>query len=297
MAGVNTATQVANLLETYIVASKATNEYGTIIQKLIWNLPLPHGKGTSVNIPKWGTLSAYSFTRGVSIEQAQQIAISNVTVSPSSIAVHFVLDKYANEVAREDVMGKLGMRAGEAMNRFKDVDILSLLDGFSRTVGAGGTANIGHLMAAYTILTGGSGGTKEPAEPPFNVLMHPNTYHAIAEDLGGLTTGMLVSGSTNVIAGDGAFRDSILQKFLVKQLAGLNIYLAGNLPVSSGVAKGGIINHDALIYTPFDPQITEKQYDVKLQGWDVVTSEIYGSGEFDDDFGVEGNWAAATPTA
>lgn len=237
-------------------------------------------------------------TRGIRVDQAQQISISNAQITPISIAVHFVLDAFAQDVAREDVLAQLGKRSGEAAIRFEERDCLTLLDGFSRTVGAGSTIKVGHLMAGYSLLVGGgSSGTDETAMPPFNVLMHPFTYHTIAEDLAGLTSGGLLVGGTNNVATSTDLRDEILRRYLVKQLAGMNVYQNANLVPSGGVAKGGIWHNDALVYVPFRDIQTKQQEDIKLDGWDVVTSKIYGRGEFTDAYGVELNAAAAAPSS
>lgn len=52
MAGVNTTTHVSSLLETYIINARATNEIGPMMRKLMWNVPLPKGRGQTVNIPE-----------------------------------------------------------------------------------------------------------------------------------------------------------------------------------------------------------------------------------------------------
>lgn len=298
MPGVITSTSVSPLLETYIVNAKATNEVGPLMRKLMWNIPLPKSRGTTVNVPKFGTFQAYQFTRGVRVDQAQDITISNTQVTPISIAVHFVLDRFAQDTAREDVLGHLGKRAGEACNRFEERDCLTLLDGFSRSVGGGGTPKVGHLMAAYSLLVGGgTSGTDEPATPPFNVVIHPHSYHAIAEDLAGLSAGGQVTSSTNVIASGNELRDDILLQYIVARLAGMTVYTTSNLIPVSGVAKGGVWNRDALIYVPFREIETRQQEDIKLDGWDVVTTRIYGRGEFEDAYGIELNFAAVGPTS
>jgi hypothetical protein len=298
MAGVNTTAQISALLETYIINARATNEVGPLMRRLMWEVPLPKGKGTSVNVPKFGTFTAYQFTRGIRIDQAQQITVTNTQITPISIAVHFVLDEFAQDTAREDVLAHLGKRAGEAINRFEDRDCLLLLDGLSRSVGSGGTAKVGHLMAAYALLVGGgSSGTDETAEPPFHVVLHPFAYHTIAEDLAGLSNGGQVTSSTNVIASGMQLRDEVLQKYLVKQLAGMNVYATANLIPSGGTIRGGVFHSDAFIYVPFKDLTTKQQEDIKLQGWDVVSTKIYGRGEFNDNFGVELNLAAAAPSS
>lgn len=298
MPGVITTTTTSPLIETYIVNAKATNEVGPLMRNLMWNIPLPKGKGTSVNIPKFGQLTAYQFTRGVRVDQAQDITISNTQISLISIAVHFVLDSLAQETAREDVLAHLGKRAGEACNRFEERDCLTLLDGFSQSVGGGGSPKVGHLMAAYSILVGGgTNGTQEVAMPPFNVVIHPYSYHAMAEDIAGLVAGGLVTGSTNVVTTSTNLREQILQNFKVAELAGMKIYQTANLLPSGGVAKGGCFAKEALVYVPFRDLQVKQQEDIKLDGWDVVTTKIYGRGEFEDRYGVELNFAAAQPTS
>ncbi len=81
------------------------------------------------------------------------------------------------------------------------------------------------------------------------------------------------------------------------KLAGLDVFIAGNLANTGNVAKGGVFHREALINTPFRPLTVKKQEDIKLDGWDVVTSLIFGNGEFEDAGGVELNLDAAAPTA
>lgn len=243
---------------------------------------------------KFGQFTAYQFNRGTRVDQNQKLTESVVTITPISIAVHFVIDEYAADVAREDVMSFYGKRASEAIIRFEDKYHLTLLDGFSTSLGGGGAGKVGYLMAAYALISGNS---TWPFQPPFNVVLHPYSYHDMAEDIAGLTSGGLVSGATNIVATSTDMRESVLAKYRVAKLAGLDVYIAGNLANTGNVAKGGVFHREALINTPFRPLTVKKQEDIKLDGWDVVTSLIFGNGEFEDAGGVELNLDAAAPTA
>ena len=94
-----------------------------------------------INVPIWGRQSAVALTEGVDLSVPQQVTATVVSLPASEHGIlSFVSDRLRHE-NNENVLSAVGTMHGRAVGRLLDSDLLTLLDGFSKSVpGAGSNA-------------------------------------------------------------------------------------------------------------------------------------------------------------
>lgn len=296
MAGVNTPSVVTNITQTeFFLAADTTQEQGVVAKNVFRNLPISKGKGQQGALNKFGKWNAYEFTPGTEINQEQQFAITRVNLVPKHIAVHTVIEDFADWIASESLDHFGGILVGDAVNRFIDIDLLSTLDAIPVSIGAGGTPRIGHIFDAVSYIDGNQ---NEPVEGEKVALIHPYHHRVLAEDLAGLdatSRGLYATTANRTQPGDGALRDQILSRYVIKELAEVTVIRAGNLPIPGGVGKGGVIvKNKTMVYGQWAAFKMETQRSALLQGDHLVGVARYGRVQHLTYGGVELNWAATT---
>lgn len=296
--GIILAGDITSVIGTYITKAATTFKYKAQMRGMMRNIPMPKGKGSGINLPRAGTLTAYAVNRGDEISQYQKIAFTNTAIAPFTVAVHAVVDEFADWVAQEDMQSIIGEESGDAFVQYEEADLLTLLDGFSVSLGGGSTPRVSFIDAASARLAAGNTGS-QPFLGPYYAMIHPYHRHAMAQDLGGIDSanGSLMSTTSGRHhPGDGDVRDEVLRRGFVKNLFGTEIHESGLLSTTGDVAKGGVWHRDALVYVPFKPMKTESWWEPKLQAHEVLTVAVYGRGEWIDLAGIELNMSAAVPT-
>jgi hypothetical protein len=115
-------------------------------------------------------LTAQTITETTEEDNPQELSDSAISVTPSIISVHTVVtDRTARNISK-NVFAKVGSLGQHAIERQKDKDGLTVLDGASTSLcGAGTTLTAGHIAAAaYRI----RGNTSEPWDGPVAFVLH-----------------------------------------------------------------------------------------------------------------------------
>lgn len=296
MAGINLPATVSSIVPTEMIAqARLFTESSPVARQFIKNYPFPKNAGKTLQLPKVDRLSAYQITAGSTIDQLQTLTTTNVQLTPIWVATHIAIHEETEIAAKESVKAIGSKALTNAIVRFIDVDLLDLCDGFSTTVGAGSTPKIGHLFDAKQTILGHS---SNPSMGPFTTFMHPFSYNSIAYDVAGLdtTNKVLQAAVANRAApGDGSLRDGVLTSGTIRELDGMTLVQAGNLRVSSNVAKGAVMANDALAFSEFRPVRLAAIWREEDLAWHLYISVAYARGEFVDNWGVELNWGAASP--
>lgn len=239
MAVGNTITgSLADSLPTIIASARIVREYEGVMPQLVDKVTLGEGVGLSWNEVKYDQLTAQAITETTELDNPQQISDSLFTVTPTVVGIETVItDRVAARITKNGY-AKLGSLAQNAIQRKKDEDGLTVLDGFSNTyAGAGTTLTSGHVGAAMARVQHGSG--TEPAKPPYRCVLHPYQIHDIEDEIvAGVGTYNVGEGLTARVFSEG-FRGMI---------AGAQLYPDGNITVdSSDDAKGGVFARDAIV--------------------------------------------------
>jgi hypothetical protein len=198
-----------------------------------------------------------------------------------------VISKPLRKVLERD--GTRFHSAQNAIQRKKDEDGLTVLDGFSNSYcGAGSTLTSGHISAAMALV---QGNTTEPAKPPFRCVLHPYQIKDIEDEIiAGVGTYPIEEGLTARVFSEG-FRGMI---------AGAQVYPDGNMTIDSAAdAKGGVFAQEAILLVQgrAPRMVAVRAEDIGGGATKVYHYDEYAYGERLDTWGVEIYSDATAPTS
>ena len=271
-----------------IVAESIDNvEPSAPMMDLVSRYDIPTGS-KQVNVPIWGRQSATALTEGVDLSVPQQVTatVVNLTASEHGI-LSFVSDRLRHE-NNENVLSAVGTMHGRAVGRLLDSDLLTLLDGFSKSVpGAGSNATFTTIAGAVSYLRTDNNSTFGPAPSKPNAVLHPEQIRRLTQELAGIqAAGAGAAAGATVPEGPSA---EVISSYWRGNdpIFGVPIYEDGNITVSSNNAKGGVFAKEALALAMEMEIAAEEERDASLRGTEIVTVGTWGESEVVDNWGVE----------
>lgn len=306
MAGPTTRTSLADSVPTEFIAKvSATVQEGSVMRNLVRTVELPAGEGGTYEETELSRATAYALTEGVDMAQAQEITDSSMAISPGEIGAQIVRTDLSERMItkRANLPRLLGEILGNSIITKEDVDLLSLLDGFSVALGAAGaTLTSGYIMAAGAAIRAGgqaagaiTAGTPEPAPDPIYGVFNDNMMHSVNKEL---SLGLATSVSGVQIPGT-EYSVEVLKNAAVRRIGGVDVYRDNNLGKdASDDAKGGVFSKEALRFVRFagGPKM-EPERDASGRWTEMNIVEVYGTGEKKDAWGREMLFDAASPTS
>lgn len=239
MATGNTTTgALADSLPTMIASARLIREQEGVMPQLVDKVTLAEGTGLSWNEISLSQLTASAVTESTVLDNPQQMADTLFTITPTVAGIEtLITDRVARRISK-NVYAKLGALAQNAIQRKKDEDGLTVLDGGETTSspGAGVTLTSGHISAAVVNI---SSNATEPGPPPYRCVLHGFQIKDIFDEL--------VSGVGTYPVGDGLTARVFTEGFK-GMIAGAQVYEDGNLEISADTdAKGGVFARDAIV--------------------------------------------------
>jgi len=242
-----------------------------------------------INVPIWGRQSAVALTEGVDLSVPQQVTATVVSLTASEHGIlSFVSDRLRHE-NNENVLSAVGTMHGRAVGRLLDSDLVTLLDGFSKSVpGAGNNATFTTIAGAVSYLRTDNNSTFGPAPSKPNAVLHPEQIRRLTQELAGIS-----AGGTGVTAGatlpEGPSAEVISSYWRGNDpVFGVPIYEDGNISRDgSGDSKGGVFAREALALAMQSEISAEEERDASLRGTEIVTVGTWGESEIVDTWGVE----------
>lgn len=290
MASGNTTTgSLADSLPTLIASARIVREQEGVMPQLVEKQTLGEGIGLSWNEVSYAQITAQAITETTELNNPQQLSDSLLTITPTVIGIETVItDRVAKRITKNG-FAKLGSLAQNAMQRKKDDDGLTVLDGFSNSYcGAGSTLTSGHIGAAMALIQGNA---TEPGKAPFRCVLHPYHIHDIEDELiAGVGTYVVGEGLTARVFTDG-FRGMV---------AGAQIYADGNITEDSGNDMiGGVFAQEAIVIVQGKAPRAVPVRDEALGGGatKIYHYDEYAYGERLDTWGVEIISDAVAPTS
>jgi len=237
MAGNTTTGALADSLPTIIASARIVREYEGVMPQLVDKVTLAEGTGTGWNEVTFAQLTAQDITETTTLDNPQQVSDSLLTITPTAAGIETVItDRVAARISK-NAYAKIGSLAQNAIQRKKDEDGLTVLDGFSNEYcGAGNVLYPGHISAAMALIQGNA---SEPAKPPFRCVLHPYQIKDIEDDIvAGVGTYIVNEGLTARVFTEG-FRGMV---------AGAQLYPDGNISIDSADdAKGGVFAQEGIL--------------------------------------------------
>ena len=290
MATGNTTTgSLADSLPTIIASARIVREFEGVMPQLVEKQTLGEGIGLSWNEVSFSQLTAQDITETTELDNPQQLSDSLLTITPTVAGIETVItDRVAARISK-NAYAKIGSLAQNAIQRKKDEDGITVLDGFSNSYcGAGSTLTSGHLAAAMALI---QGNTSEPAKPPYRIVLHPYQIHDIEDEIvAGVGTYPVAEGLTARVFSEG-FRGMI---------AGGQVYPDGNITIDSGTdAKGGVFAQEAILLVQgrAPRMVAVRAENVGGGATKIYHYDEYAYGERLDTWGVEIYSDATAPTS
>ena len=281
MPGETTTGSLTDSLPYMIADARIVREYDGVWRRTTDVTDLAKGTGLSWNEIALGQLQAQDITETTRNENAQAIADTLFTITPtmSQILVK-ITDRTYRRVAQV-VSSKFGSLAGNAMARKKDEDYLDLFSTFSTgaSPGSGNPMSFGHVTAAVSRITSNA---TEPHEGPVYTVLHGFQIKDIQDEiLAGVGTYTVPTGMTEETFRKG-FRGTI---------ANSNVFEDGNIAINATPdARGATHGKNAVVAVLGMGIKTETRRDPSYGGGadEVFMTDEYGFGERS-----AGNWAFA----
>lgn len=225
---------------------------------------------------------ASALTEGVDLAQSQQLVAATVTITPDEKGI---LAQASKRLVRRqgdtNVVGTLGAMLGNSLSRKVNGDVVTLYDGFSKSVvGASNTADITHFRGTVAYLLTDNDSAYGPAPLPLDAVLHIEQISDILLDLTdtaprGTTTGM----TDELISRWWSGRD---------RLYGINAFHSGIIARdASNDSKGAIKAQSALAQVmAMDAEVTQ-EVDNSLRATEYGVFQEYSEAEIADPHGVE----------
>ena len=226
--------------------------------------------------------SASALTEGVDLTSAQQLVANSLSITPSEHGIIATLSKrLIRRQGAQNVVSTAGRLCANSLRRRQALDVISLYDGFSKSVvGAGNALDITSFRGSVAYLLTDNSSSYGPAPVPLHAALHIEQISDIMLDLTdtaprGTTTGMT---------------EELLQRWYKSsdRLYGVQVFHSGNITRDSGNdSKGAIFAKEALVMVmATDAEVTEED-DNSLRAIEYGCFQEWGEGERADAHGVE----------
>ena len=290
MATGNTTTgSLTDSLPTMIASARQVREFEGVMPQLCDKVTLAEGTGTGWNEVKFEKLTAQDITETTELDNPQQVSDSLLTITPTVAGIETVItDRVAARISKV-AYAKIGSLAQNAIQRKKDEDGLTVLDGFSNSYcGAGSTLTSGHISAGMALITGNA---TEAAKPPFRCVLHPYQVKDIEDEIvAGVGTYPIEEGLTARVFTEG----------FPGMIAGAQLYPDGNITIITGDdAKGGVFAQEAIVLVQgrAPRMVPVRAENIGGGATKVYHYDEYAYGERLDTWGVEIISDATAPTS
>jgi hypothetical protein len=245
MAVGNTVTDsLADSIPTMIAAARIVREFAGVMPNLVDRQRLDENTGTIWNEVSMAKLSAQAVTESTELDNPQQMEDTLFSITPTVIGVHTVItDRVALRISAS-AYAQTGSLAQNAIERKKDQDGLTALDGATDSLGsAGQPLNSGEIAAAAYRITSN---TKEPApaNAPINAVHHGFCLKDIDDEL--INAGLDTATGEGAPLTVGVAAESYQNRYR-GTIAGARLYEDGNITISGNNAKGGVFSQMALV--------------------------------------------------
>lgn len=293
-----TTNELTDTIPTIIEEAKYTEQFKAIMRGLCWNIP--KGKGSTVNVPYFGTVTADVLTEGIDLVTDKKMSDTNVQITPYEVGVKIILTKNVVEDDNEALIRAAGRILGDAYELKRDQDLLARLDNGTNSLGgAGTTQTMGQIAAARALLGGNAVSSGGPAPTPYVIVHHPFVELDIVDVLTPLIPAVSPAASAGVASTPVSLADEVIARYSVGQIFGMPYITDGNLDIdTSDDVKGGVFargNGGGIIYVSAREPMVESEYDQSLRGWELVYVGRYGVGNYLNGWTVELYNDAATP--
>lgn len=238
MAVGNTTTgSLADSLPLIIDSARLTREQTGVFMRTTETHTLDDNSGLSWEEITVGQMTAQAITELTVLENPQQYTDTLFTLTPAMTGLTTIVTDRTYRRVSSKTIAAMGPAAQNAIQRKKDQDYLTVLDGATTSLGgAGTTLTSGHISAAAKRITSNA---TEPGVGEIFTVLHGIQIKDIQDEIvAGLGTYVVPSGLT----------EDVFRRGFQGTLFGTNVFEDGNITVdASDDAKGGVHTREAVL--------------------------------------------------
>ena len=238
MAVGNTTTgSLADSLQLIIDSARLTREFEGVFMRTTETHTLEENTGLSWEEITVGQLAAQNITENTVLDNAQQYSDSLFTLTPAITGLTTIVTDRTYRRVSSKTVAAMGPAAQNAIQRKKDEDYLTVIDGFTTSLaGAGTTLTSGHIAAAARRIRSNA---TEPGVGEIYTVLHGFQLKDIQDELAaGVGTYTVPTGLT----------EDVFRRGFMGSLFGTNVFEDGNITVDgSDDAKGGVHTREAVL--------------------------------------------------
>jgi len=288
-----TTVDLGDTIPTVLEEARFTERFDNPMAALCWKIPKKLHKGSTINVPYFGTVVAYNLTEGVDMATPEKMEDTLVTITPGEVGCKIIITDKLVRDNQMDIIRAAGRILGEAMAYKQDYDILGQLDDATTSLGSTSTTmTLGVIAAARALLMGNAVSAGGPARPPYACVHHPYTLL----DLVDIFTPLVPTATYT--SPQGAMSDDVIKNYTIGRVFGMPIVEDGNLPISSSAVKGGVFKTGtggSIILCVAKEWSVEDERDASLRATELNVVGEYGVGEYLAGWIVELLMDATTP--
>ena len=234
----NTTTgSLADSLQLIIDSARLTREFEGVFMRTTETHTLEENTGLSWEEITVAQLSAQNITENTVLDNPQSYSDSLFTLTPAVTGLTTIVTDRTYRRVSSKTVAAMGPAAQNAIQRKKDEDYLTVLDGFTTSLaGAGTTLTSGHIAAAARRITSNA---TEPGVGELYGVLHGFQIKDIEDEIkAGVGTYTVPTGLT----------EDVFRRGWMGTLAGVNLFEDGNITIdSSDDAKGGVHTREAVL--------------------------------------------------
>ncbi len=222
----------------YVLQSARTiREYDGVMVRLSDHVILGNNQGPDWHEISLSQLVAQGITETTNLNNPQSITDTLLTITPVMVGVQTIITDRTMRRISSNVAAKIGKLAQEAIQRKKDEDGLTALDGATTSLGGAGTTMTSGLVSAAAARIRGN--PTEAGKGPLYTVLHPFQLKDIQDELiQGVGTYAIPAGLT----------EEVFRRGFKGTLFDTEVYTDGNITIdASDDAKGGVFVREALI--------------------------------------------------
>ena len=272
MANETTTTTTSELFTEIVAEALFVANEQSVMRNLVRNYTIAGG-GKSVEVPIYGTVSASAVSEASDLSNTA-VNPTSATITASEVGIMTTLTDLARNSASRNVAQDIGKLFGEAIAKKMDQDLTALFDGFSTSIGGGGTElTVDNIFKAVATLR------QANVPMPYYGVFNPKVIYNVKKSL----TNTFV----NPNAGD--LQNEAMRTGFIGTIAGVQIFESSNVDGTTDTdnCKGGIFSQDALGLAMMQDIKIETQRDASLRTDEIVATAVYGVGELHDSYGIE----------
>lgn len=229
---------LTDTIPVVIEEARFTEQFKEVISNIAWRVTKGVRRGSTVNLPYWGTVTANTLVEGIDMVTPQAMQDTSVKFTPVEVGAQILLTDNLVEDDQEDVIRAAGRILGDAMVAKKEQDLAGQFgDGTNTMGGTNVTLTLGHLAAAWADLSGVPLANGGPAPKPYAAVHHPFTLLDIVD----VFTPTVAGGTTPLPAVGMGIAEEVLRNYTVGRVFGMPVFESGNIPIDASDDANGVV--------------------------------------------------------